>query len=107
MRKVIGMIADAAKADFPKYEYVPATKLRNYEIDWYHNFWSQTDDDVPAIKKLSKENEDMYYELLDYGGYEVDELEYCREQYGDGIIADLYKELYEDFEMTEASKVGG
>ena len=46
------------------------------------------------------------YDALIFGDYYgISELEYLREQYGDGIIRDAYVEIFEPFTKTEEGKV--
>lgn len=98
IEKVKTIVADAAQPDFPKYEYVERKRVyltRWFETDWYGQSMKLAGDKkneetlkvkIPA--NLPVKYQQMYDELLDV--YEADELEYYRENYGDGIIADLY-----------------
>lgn len=100
MCKVVEIVSDVAKSDFPKYEYVEV--VRNFYDDsrWYrpgrvvsHKYleFEQFEPEEEIIpKKLPEEYEELYNELVDEYGYEIEELEYLREAYGDRVIYDLY-----------------
>ena len=109
MYKVVGIVSDAAKKDFPKYDYVELVSSfydddrLSYESSLTYrstsNFSKLTSSKVkkidvlkyePIPKKLPDEYEELYWELADEYGYTVEELEYFRECYGDRVIYDLY-----------------
>lgn len=103
--KVLEIISDADKKDFPKYAYIEKV----YESKFYYYSKSdsflkgavqvkpskkvevvQLDEIEPTPKPMLKEYEDLYYELIDSFGYDIETLEYFRECYGDKIIYELY-----------------
>lgn len=102
IKKVIDIIADAAKPDFPKYEYVEAVNYDRlcggfYSKGWYDDFYDNKDakkiKDVLAT--VPEEYRHAYEELLDF--YSVEELEYYRTEDGDRIIAMMFES---EFGMT-------
>ena len=97
VRKVIGMVSDAEKPDFPKYDYIRSQ--RNY---YYGSLWDDPYADWEGYesgamtgeppKDLAPEYEGIYEELLDI--YEPEELDYFRMEYGDPILRELYEQEY-------------
>ena len=97
VRKVIGMVSDAEKPDFPKYEYIRSQ--RNY---YYGSLWDDPYADWEGYesgamtgeppKDLAPEYKELYEELLDI--YEPEELDYFRMEYGDPILRELYEQEY-------------
>lgn len=73
LAKILTMINDSAKKDFPQFEYLSAFR-----------------DLIP--QSIPKEYVEIYEELL--YDYSPDELEYYRETYGDKILWELYCDLY-------------
>ena len=108
--KVIEIIADAAKEDFPKYEYIER-KTFFHNSDWNYiggydkingikvrETQSATlEDELDEIKPMKKEDELYYYELIDGNYYNIEDLEFFREHYGDNIIRELYIEAFKPF----------
>ena len=105
--KVVEIVSDAAKKDFPKYDYVELVgnfyddDLWGYKNGGGSMLYRSTSTsskakklDVveyePIPKKLPDEYEELYWALVDEYGYSVEELEYFRECYGDRVIYDLY-----------------
>lgn len=98
VRKVIGMVSDAEKTDFPKYEYLKAQRdyysCADYWDDPYGE-WFGYGAGVPVTKipeDLPPEYKELYEELLDL--YAPEELEYFRLEYGDKILRELYEQEY-------------
>ena len=98
VRKVIGMISDAAKPDFQKYEYMKAQRdyyaCADYWDDPYGE-WFGYGTGMPVTKipeNLPPEYKELYEELLDV--YAPEELEYFRMEYGDQILRELYEQEY-------------
>lgn len=97
VRKVIGMVSDAEKPDFPKYDYIRSQ--RNY---YYGSLWDDSYADWEGYesgamtgeppKDLPPEYEGIYEELLDI--YEPEELDYFRMEYGNPILRELYEQEY-------------
>ena len=97
VRKVIGMVSDAEKPDFPKYDYIRSQ--RNY---YYGSLWDDPYADWEGYesgamtgeppKDLPPEYEEIYEELLDI--YEPEELDYFRMEYGNPILRELYEQEY-------------
>lgn len=105
LEKVVEIVADATKDDFPKYVYVekPYESLISYD-DWISDYGdirnkkiteALTDDEFFERKKLPTEYEQIYDELLDI--YSVEELENYRELYGNEIIYQIYVDEFGPF----------
>lgn len=113
VKSVIEIIADAAKPDFPKYEYIekvckPAmltfrSKYSLWDEDGY-GVWNAKK--VPLSMKadvweeyapfdLPSDMAQMYTDLLEL--YTQNELEWHRKEYGDQIIAQLYNAEFGPF----------
>lgn len=82
--KVVEIVAEAARAEFPRYEYVDA-------YYGYYDSWGYEDMEEP--EDLPSEYEQLYRELLEK--YTEEELEYLRGVYGNQIIMDIYLEEQE------------
>lgn len=89
LSKVVEIISDAAKDNFPKYEYA------SYDDYGYFN-----EDEV--IQSLPSQYQQIYYELLDF--YSVDELENFRAEYGNKILFEIYAEEFGDTEYDTHDK---
>lgn len=83
IKKVVEIIADAARPDFPKYEYIEDCR---HLSGLYGGFGILTDE-VPD--NLPEEYRYAYAELLDW--YSQDELDNLRIEHGDQIIAMMYE----------------
>ena len=115
IQAVIGIIADAAKPDFPKYEYIERVwKFSNFGrgFDAWET-WPVTSSDcrhdakkVPMSMKAETMKEtipsdlpyymtEMYNDLLEF--YDLEELEWYRKEYGDQIISQLYNDEFGPF----------
>ena len=97
VRKVVEMVSDTAREDFPRHEYMEA----DWAIDGYGGYWDNpydwykdrlklAEDGFP--KDLPEEYRDIYEELLDL--YDPIELEHYRKRYGDPVILELYEYEY-------------
>ena len=83
IHRVLEMVEDASKEDFPKYEYA------SYDWeDWGHGNYSLCD----TPKDLPKKYKKTYGELLDY--YTYGEIESYRRAYGNEILNHLYNAVY-------------
>ena len=82
IEKVLTIVEDAAKPDFPAYEYI---KGKYSYLSKYYD-WDNTDYDLTGIPA---EIRDEYEALLDY--YDRDELEDIRKNLGDKWIKDLFE----------------
>ena len=82
--KVIEIVSETAREDFPRYEYVDA-------YYGYYDSWGYEDMEEP--EELPSEYEHIYSELLEK--YTEEELEYLRGVYGNQIIMDMYLEEQE------------
>lgn len=115
---VVEIVADTAKPDFPKYEYIE----KNYEPTMFtfrsgygwlnedgHGVWNAKK--VPLSSKVDAVEEkipsdlpshmtEMYNDLLEL--YTVDELEWHRKEYGDQIISELYDSEFGPFFDAES-----
>ena len=89
MEKVSEIVADAAKPDFPKYEYVSSWDIGfddGFDRRWggfFRRHYTSESKDIPH------EIRDEYEALLDY--YSATELDALREEHGDNIIHGLYE----------------
>lgn len=82
--KVVKMVEAAARDDFPRYEYIECV----WGADWRH--YGGYVYEIP--KNLPKAYKKQYRILLDY--YTERELERFRQVYGDGILQQLYEDIY-------------
>lgn len=89
VEKVSEIVADAAKPDFPKYEYVSSWDIGfddGFDRRWggfFRRHYTSESKDIPH------EIRDEYEALLDY--YSATELDALREEHGDNIIHGLYE----------------
>ena len=115
IQSVVGIIADAAKPDFPKYEYLE--RVWRYEgLSEGYGLWDKdglgvwNTKKVPLSSKADRAGEmiptdlpyymtEMYNDLLEL--YAQEELEWHRKEYGDQIIAQLYNEEFGPFYDTD------
>ncbi|MBR0179053.1 MAG: hypothetical protein IJQ03_01310 [Firmicutes bacterium] len=109
VQSVIGIIADAAKPDFPRYDYIERVwDFKDFDKGYgVLDSWQTRWDDcckfgarkVPLASKMKVMNDivpsdlsgylaKMYDELLDL--YTTAELEWFRKEYGDPVIGQLY-----------------
>ena len=117
IEKIIGMVADAAKIDFPKYAYakrkceVIDKRYASYFYDRQkiygfgknalpvcltsENRLHDEFCDTGTRKRLPSEYEEIYDELLEM--YSAEELEKFRELYGDQILYEIYIDEYGPF----------
>lgn len=114
VQKVIEIVADAVKPDFPQYEYVESVRSfgrfkRGGWDDWdcgwggYGSFFSksktipltQTEiDEEKILETLPEDIVDEYFALLDF--YTVEELEELRAENGDAVISMLCQSEFGD-----------
>jgi len=98
--KVNEIVAEAAKPDFPKYEYIEKKVELVRRVFPYaspSNWWKHDKDDDDGVvtlhtnipKDLPVKYKTMYDELLDY--YEMTDLEVYREMYGNEVIEEMYR----------------
>ena len=80
--KVIEIVRETARPDFPRYEYIDA-------YDSYWDWYAEDKEEEP----LPDEYAQIYTELLER--YEEEELEYLRGVYGNQILMDIYLEEQE------------
>lgn len=121
VKRVIEIVADATKPDFPKYEYIESDRIyrgfygRGWEMDDYGLSGSglllprggsekailKMDDDL--LKDVPKDIWDEYMTLLDF--YTKDELDEIRAEQGDQFIAMLFEsEFGMDYESLYAEE---
>ena len=83
MQKVIEIISDATKPDFPRFEYIESLWQDEYEYRYgiYLGF----------PRDLPEEYIPIYNELLDY--YSAKELENCRRMNGNEALCSLYNAM--------------
>ena len=82
--KVVEIVSESAREDFPCYEYVDA-------YYGYYDSWGY--EDMEELEELPSEYEHIYSELLEK--YTEEELEYLRGIYGNQILMDIYLEEQE------------
>ena len=90
--KVVGIVSDSNKKDFPKFEYVESYMTKHYYYDWGDYEKKTYAELVP--KKMSEEYLELYDSLIFGDYYSVEELEYLRDCYGDGVIREVYDEIF-------------
>lgn len=78
IQKVVEIITDSTRADFPRYEYDTG--------DYYSDDYLYETDEVPA--DLPEEYQEIYEALLDI--YTTEQLDQVRIQYGNHILWQLY-----------------
>ena len=85
IKKVVEMVGDSVRANFPKFEYAEKifglSRFNDFD-DFYDDFYIE----------VSPENDQLYEELLDV--YDADELNDLISQHGEGVLKDLYKSCY-------------
>lgn len=107
VRKVIEIVADAAKPDFPKYEYIECVRsfrgFRRYNGWGYNDRYLHGSDGLsmldeeykePDLKDIPAEIREEYFALLDF--YTVEELEEIRAEQGDRAISLLCQSEFGD-----------
>ena len=133
IEKVVEIIADVGKKDFPKYEYIEGFD-GYFEDDYWHyggygeffkrggkEFLARSrlaknqcrfldfddedeyDDEIPPRKELPREYEEYYTALIDDEVYTIEELENLRACYGDSVIYEAYIETYQPFYKKTAN----
>lgn len=117
VRKVVEIVADAAKPDFPKYEYMESFRGFGFRHSSYGSHWWEYDYEdglyttgtQKILKTLPKDIKEPYKRLMDY--YTVDELEEMREENGDRVIPILFESefgmSYEQMQKNEIRRAGG
>lgn len=101
IQKVVEIIADAAKVDFPKFDYIESLTNKNSirkiifddERPFSKTFFYKNQDDIPS--SVPEEFIELYDTLLDF--YSAAELEFFRQEYGSQIIPQLYREVLESY----------
>lgn len=91
IQKVIEIIDDVSKSDFPRFEY--KERLSAKKIDYLkqpETYFYEERDHFPH--KIPAEFRDIYEELL--FEYSIEELESFRAEYGDNILVQLYHETF-------------
>jgi len=112
VQKVLSIVADAAKPDFPKYDYVESFSYDRWWGGWggfvksslkstvsakKENTSSTTEVDEDAfLKDVPSHIRDEYAALLDF--YSVEELEYHRKENGDNVITMLFESEFGSWE---------
>ncbi len=112
VRKVVKIIADAAKPDFPKYVYMESFRSFGF---WHSSYGSRgdreynyeygfyTSDTQKILKTLPGDIKEPYKRLMDR--YTADELEEMRKENGDRIILMLFESefgmSYEQMQKNE------
>lgn len=100
IRKVVEIIADAAKPGFQKYEYIESAGFSRYG-SFYYSGWDgwddwprKKDDDFDLEVDVPADIRPQYEALLDF--YSVDELEEFRAEQGDSAIIMLAESEFGD-----------
>ena len=91
LAKVIEIVSDSVRQDFPRYEYIEK-KLSNLPASHY-DYWDFEELTIP--KDLPVEYQEFYTALLDI--YPIEQLEEWRKIYGDKIISEVYIEEFAPF----------
>ena len=88
IKRVVEIVADSTREDFPRYEY----DTGGYGYGYYDYFYETIDlpDDLPV------ELHEIYDELRYV--YTTEELEYARQNYGNQILLELYREAFGYFD---------
>lgn len=109
VKKVVEIVADAAKPDFPQYEYIESYRFSRYGYggwgDWGRGTYPLVLEDAPSLKKVPADIRDEYAALLDF--YTEGELEALRKEHGDNVIrmlfeselGDYYGDMYDEEEL--------
>lgn len=109
VKKVVEIVADAAKPDFPQYEYIESYRFSRYGYggwgDWGRGTYPLVLEDAPNLKKVPADIRNEYAALLDF--YTEGELEALRKEHGDNVIrmlfesemADYYGDMYDEEEL--------
>lgn len=98
VKKVVEIVADAAKPDFPRYEYIEAVRHFNGYggyFDYFGDNWNRTRTEPTKVeipKDLPEEYKGIYEELLEL--YEPMELDYYWKKYGVQSLLELYEYEY-------------
>lgn len=107
IRKVVEIIADAAKPNFPTYEYIESVCFSRFGGRRYDGWWdgydirngsriSLYDDEDYDLKDVPESIRPEYELLLDYAYYSVEELEAIRAEQGDRAIQMLAESEFGD-----------
>ena len=91
IQKVIEIISDVSKSDFPRFEYrerLFAKKIGYLKQPISETYFYEEWDNLPG--KIPAEFRDIYEELL--FEFSIEELESFRAEYGDNILVQLYHE---------------
>ena len=108
IRKVVEIITDAVKPDFPTYEYVESVCFTRFGGRRYGGWWDGYtnwhggkvlplhDDEDYDLKDIPESIRPEYELLLDYGYYSVEELEEIRAEQGDKTIQMLAESEFGD-----------
>lgn len=109
VKKVVEIVADTAKPDFPQYEYIESYRFSRYGYggwgDWGRGTYPLVLEDAPSLKKVPEDIRDEYAALLDF--YTEGELEALRKEHGDNVIrmlfeselGDYYGDMYDEEEL--------
>lgn len=111
VQKVLSIVADAAKPEFPKYEYVESVSF-GYGGGWgkydYWGGWGKTTisttkksssvetDEDKFLKQIPEEIREEYAALLDF--YSMSELEKLRGENGDWVIIEMFETEFGSWE---------
>ena len=103
IKSVIEIVADAAKPDFPKYKYIEKVyKPTMFTFESVHGLWNEDGSNVEKREKKSASHSSlpsymigMYNDLLEL--YTQNELEWCRKEFGDRVICQLYAKEFSSF----------
>lgn len=88
IKAVTEIVADSAKPDFPKYEYVEDRRFIGWGR-WRLHTGLTSEKETAFLKKVPEEIREEYEALLDF--YSIEELEEYRMDYGDRSIAMLFE----------------
>lgn len=101
IHKVVDIVADSSRADFSRFDYIETfrrtssarTLIERDESLYFESYFYDHHDTIPS--SVPAELIELYGVLLDF--YSVTELESFRQEYGDQVIQQLYREVLESY----------
>ena len=101
IQKVIEIVSDSVKHDLPKFEYIAAPTQKyalrknvcNDKRLIDESYFYENQDNIPS--SVPEELNELYEDLLDF--YSTTELESFRQEYGNQIIPQLYREVLDSY----------
>lgn len=93
--KVVEIVSDSVKAEFPKYEYIEKAHYFGRYGGWYGDDWdicavgASRTKDKSGLSEVPEHLRGIYKELMYF--HSLEELEYYRDEFGDSCIPMLYE----------------